>query len=94
MWDEQDRAQDLVNVAEGRKVLDEGHETPATTVVDGEWDEVLDMPSDSPWPIAVALALALVFTFLLSGHWTTALVFAGLAAAAVGAWHWKEPQEA
>jgi cytochrome c oxidase subunit I+III len=94
MWDEQDRAQDVLNVERGRLVLDQGHETPATTVVDAEWDEVLDMPSDSPWPITVAAALALVFTFLLTGHWTTALVFAGVAGAAVGAWHWKEPPEA
>jgi cytochrome c oxidase subunit I+III len=90
MWDVRDREQDVRNLERGHMVLDTGHETPATTVVDGELDEVLDMPSDSPWPLAVAAGLAFVFTFLLTGHWTTALVFAGTAAAAAAAWHWKE----
>ena len=48
------------------------------------------MPSDSPWPITLAAALALVFVFLLTGHWTTALVFAGAVAAVLAAWHWRE----
>ena len=90
MWDERDRAQDVRNAEAGRMVFDRGHVTPATTVVDAEWDEALDMPSDSPWPIAVAAGLALVFTFLLTGHWTTALVFLGTVAAATVAWHGRE----
>src|SRR4051794_7711175 len=90
MWDERDREQDVRNVETGRLVLDSGHVTPATTVVDGEWDEALDMPSDSPWPLLVAAALALVFTFLLTGHWPTALVFLGAAVAAVAGWHRRE----
>jgi heme/copper-type cytochrome/quinol oxidase subunit 3 len=59
-------------------------------VVDGELDEVLDMPSDSPWPIALAGMLGLVVVFLLTGHWTTALVFAGAGALIVASWHWTE----
>jgi cytochrome c oxidase subunit I+III len=90
MWDVRDREQDVSNAEAGRLVLDRGHVTPATTVVDAEWDEALDMPSDSPWPIAVAAALALVFMYLLTGHWTTALVFLAVAAAAVVAWHHRE----
>jgi cytochrome c oxidase subunit I+III len=90
MWDVRDREQDVRNAEAGRLVLDQGHVTPATTVVDGEWDEALDMPSDSPWPLAAAAALACVFTFLLTGHWTTALVFLGAAAAAAVAWHGRE----
>jgi cytochrome c oxidase subunit I+III len=81
MWDERE--------ASGL-VLAEGHQTPASTVVDAELDEVLDMPSDSPWPVALAGALALVFAFLLTGHWTTALVFGGVGAAVVAVWHWGE----
>jgi cytochrome c oxidase subunit III len=90
MWDVRDREQDVRNAEAGRMVFDAGHVTPATTVVDAEWDEALDMPSDSPWPITLALALALVFVFLLTGHWTTAVVFAGAAALVLGAWHWRE----
>jgi cytochrome c oxidase subunit 1/cytochrome c oxidase subunit I+III len=94
MWDKRDRETDARKLARGEMILDAGHETPATTVVDGELDEILDMPSDSPWPPLLALALALVFVFLLTGHWVTAVVFAGAAAAVLAAWHWKEPAEA
>jgi cytochrome c oxidase subunit I+III len=90
MWDERDREEDLRRVDRGELVLADGHQTPASTVVDAEWDEVLDMPSDSPWPITLAGALALVFVFLLTGHWVTAAAFAGAAAMVLGAWHWRE----
>ena len=94
MWDRRDRKEDARKLERGEMILDAGHETPATTVVDAELDEVLDMPSDSPWPPLLALALGLVFVFLLTGHWATAVVFAGAAAAVLAAWHWKEPAEA
>jgi len=90
MWDERDREEDRARAARGDLVLAAGHRTPASTVVDAELDEVLDMPSDSPWPITLAAFLALVFVFLLTGHWTTAVVFAGVAAAVLAAWHWRE----
>jgi cytochrome c oxidase subunit I+III len=90
MWDVRDPEEDRRRVARGELVLARGHQTPASTVVDGELDEVLDMPSDSPWPITLAGVLALVFVFLLTGHWTTAVVFAGAAALVLGGWHWRE----
>jgi cytochrome c oxidase subunit I+III len=92
MWDERDREEDRRRAARGELVLASGHKTPASTVVDGEIDEVLDMPSDSPWPITLASALALVFVFLLTGHWTTAVVFAGAAALVLAVWHWREAE--
>jgi cytochrome c oxidase subunit I+III len=90
MWDRRDREEDVRRLDRGELVLDHGHQTPATTVVDGEYDETLAMPSDSPWPILVAAALAVVFAFLLTGHLVTALVFLGLAAAATAGWHNRE----
>ena len=94
MWDREDRAVDSRRLDRGEMVLDHGHETPATTAVDATWEETLEMPADSPWPILLAAALALVFVFLLTGHWTTALVFAGAGAAVLVAWHSQEPQQA
>jgi cytochrome c oxidase subunit I+III len=90
-WDKEDREEDARRLAEGYRVLDEGHETAASTVLDAEFDEVLEMPSDSPWPVLLTVALSAVFVMLLTGHWTTAVVFAGAAATVVAAWHWKEP---
>jgi cytochrome c oxidase subunit I+III len=93
MWDKEDREEDARRLASGRGVLEQGHQTPATTVLDAEGVEVLDMPSDSWWPLLLAGALALVFVMLLTGHWTTALVFAGACAVLLAAWHWEEPRE-
>jgi cytochrome c oxidase subunit I+III len=94
MWDREDRERDAQRLARGDMTLEGGHETPATTTVDAELDEILEMPSDSPWPILLAAALAAVFVMLLTGHLTTAFVFLGAAAAVLAAWHWQEPQEA
>jgi cytochrome c oxidase subunit 1/cytochrome c oxidase subunit I+III len=92
-WDEEDRKKDRARLELGEGVYAAGHETPSTTTLDGNPDELLDMPSDSPWPPLLALALSLVFVFLLTGHWVTALVFALVAATVLGAWHWQEPEE-
>jgi heme/copper-type cytochrome/quinol oxidase subunit 1 len=94
MWDREDREEDDRRFLRGELTFEAGHETPATTTLDGELDEVLEMPSDSPWPILLAGALALVFTMLLTGHWTTALVFLALAGVVLAAWHREEPEEA
>jgi cytochrome c oxidase subunit 3 len=90
MWDERDRENDVRRVQRQELVLDAGHQTPATSVVDGELDEVLDMPSDSPWPVLLGGMLLLVTVFLLTGHWTTALVFAGVGGVLLVAWHGTE----
>ncbi|HEX4689115.1 MAG TPA: cytochrome c oxidase subunit I [Solirubrobacteraceae bacterium] len=92
MWDTEDREADQRRLAEGRLTLERGHETPATTTLDAELDAILDMPSDSPWPILLAAAVAVVFVMLLLGHLTTAIVFAGLALAVLAAWQWDEPE--
>jgi cytochrome c oxidase subunit 1/cytochrome c oxidase subunit I+III len=94
MWDEQDREEDRRRLERGEQTFARGHETPATTALDGELDEILEMPSESPWPILLAAALAGVFVMLLTGHWVTALLFCGAATVVLGAWHWQEPQAA
>ncbi|MBV9212309.1 MAG: cytochrome c oxidase subunit I [Actinobacteria bacterium] len=94
MWDELDREEDSRNLTRGEMVLDEGHETPASTVLDADWDEILEMPSHSPWPITLALVASGVFLFLLLGHWAVAAISTGLVFVVLAAWHRQEPQEA
>jgi cytochrome c oxidase subunit I+III len=94
MWDERDRARDVANLAEGRQVFARHHETPATTVLDAEWDELLEMPSGSPWPAVLALATTAIFAMLLIGHWVAAIAFFGVAALVLAAWHAREPRAA
>jgi cytochrome c oxidase subunit I+III len=93
MWDAEDRAEDARNLDRGVNVLDHGHETAASTVLDADFDEVLRMPSQSWWPIVLAAALAGIFALLLAGHAIAAAFFAGAAALALFAWHLQEPQE-
>ena len=51
-WDDADRAEDRGSSSAGVLVLDEGHEQVATSPVDAHLAEVVEMPHESPWPIA------------------------------------------
>jgi cytochrome c oxidase subunit I+III len=88
MWDRADRAEDVRNLARGELVLERGHETPASTVLDADMDEVLEMPSESWSPVLLATALAATFTMLLLEHYVTAAVFAGTSLLVLAGWHW------
>jgi cytochrome c oxidase subunit I+III len=92
-WDVEERRADALRLERGELVLDEGHETPASTVVDAVPDEIVEMPGESPWPLAVAVCTGLLFVMLLTRHYAVAGIFAGMALLAVAAWHSKEPQE-
>src|SRR5436190_1792005 len=94
MWDAGDRDEDVANLAGGRMVLEQGHETPASTAVDAEWDEILDMPSSSPWPLVLAVAISGIFAFVLLEQWIAAAVFVVATLVVLAAWHGKEPAEA
>jgi cytochrome c oxidase subunit I+III len=93
-WDERDREEDLGRLARGELVLDDGHETPATTVNDGQLAEILEMPPESPWPIVLALAVTIAAFFLLTSHYATAAFFLALAVLTLAGWHAQEPAEA
>jgi cytochrome c oxidase subunit 1/cytochrome c oxidase subunit I+III len=92
-WDVEDREEDRRKLAEGIMVLEEGHEQPVSSPVDGRWAEIVEMPHDSPWPILLALAMSIVFILLLLHLWMgTAFALAGVMLALLG-WHGGEPQE-
>jgi len=92
-WDPEDREADRARLRRGELVFDEGHETPAATVVDAVPDEVLEMPSESPWPLVLSVCVAGLFVMLLVRHFVVAGVFVLFALLVLAAWHWKEPQE-
>ena len=94
MWDREDREADRRRLERGELMLGRGHETPASSVLDAQWDEILEMPSHSAAPITLAGAIGLCFGMLVLQHYVTAAVFAGVALLVLAAWHWKEPQEA
>src|SRR3954467_10961037 len=86
-WDREDREEDVRRFERGRLVFESGHETQASTVRDGVLDEVLEMPSESGWPIVLAFALSIVFIMLLTTHFVIAGVFIGISALVLAAWH-------
>ncbi|MGN6254767.1 MAG: cytochrome c oxidase subunit I [Solirubrobacterales bacterium] len=94
MWDKEDREEDARNLERGRKTLERGHETPASTAVDAEWDEILEMPSHSAWPPLLALAMTAVFAMILLQQWLAAAIFTVVLALTVAGFHLKEPEEA
>ncbi|HWC33129.1 MAG TPA: cbb3-type cytochrome c oxidase subunit I, partial [Actinomycetota bacterium] len=86
-WDVEDRVEDARRLARGDLVLDDGHQTLATTVLEGEPDDVLDMPSEELSPLLLALALAVVFTAFLFELWIMSAIGGVLALGALALWH-------
>jgi cytochrome c oxidase subunit I len=70
--------------------LDEGHQQPTSSPVDGVPREVLQMPHDSPWPPVLAFALSLVFVFVLLHLYTVACFGVALVALALLGWHGED----
>ncbi len=92
-WDVPDREEDRRKLARGALVLEQGHEQPVSSEIDGWWSEVVEMPHDSPWPILFATGLSLVFAMLVIHRYVVALVMVGLVICVALAWHAKEPQD-
>jgi heme/copper-type cytochrome/quinol oxidase subunit 1 len=92
-WDPVDREFDRRNLADGVLVLERGHEQPAVTPVDARFDEIVQMPHESPWPPILALALSLVFLMLVIGRYGAAAIMGIFCVLALAGWHSTEPQE-
>ena len=75
-------------------MLEEGHETTATTPVDGRLDEILEMPGESPWPVALAIVTTIGCALIIANHLLIAAAMAAIAAAMLAAWHGREPEAA
>jgi cytochrome c oxidase subunit I+III len=93
-WDRGDREADARNLESGTLVLEQGHEQAVSSPADAWFAEIVRMPGESPWPIVLALCLSLVFVFLLLSRYLIVLLFLGLCALSLLAWHSDEPQEA
>jgi cytochrome c oxidase subunit I+III len=91
-WDEDDRELDARKLERGELTFEGGHETTTSTVRDGAFDEVIEMPSESPWPIALGILAALMFTMLLTSHYAIAGICLGAIALVLAAWHSEEPR--
>ena len=74
-------------------MLDEGHQQMATSPVDANPGDVVDMPHGSAAPVLLAAALSLVFTALVIGRFGVAGVCGVLCLLVLVGWHWHEPRE-
>jgi cytochrome c oxidase subunit I+III len=92
-WDEASLAEDRARLERGELTLADGHLTPSSTVVEGDLDEVLEMPSSSPWPLVLAVSLGVAFGGLLLEFWPMALIGGLMATAALLGWHSPGEQE-
>jgi hypothetical protein len=72
-------------------VFADGHQAVTTTVLDAEGDHALEMPSESPWPLALAFTIGLVFVFVLTDHWVTAGMCVLLVLASLVGWQTQKP---
>ena len=78
----------------GVLVLQEGHEQPATSPVDANFDEIVEMPHDSPWPALLGLSLRSSSAPSCSRSYGVAAILGIGCVLALFGWHSKEPQEA
>jgi cytochrome c oxidase subunit I+III len=90
MWDTEDRELDNRRLERGEGVLGRGHETPATTVEDADYYEILAMPPHSIWPPLTGLAVTGIFAMLLLAHYWIAVGFLAVAGLMLISWHHKE----
>jgi cytochrome c oxidase subunit I+III len=87
-WDREARLRDTERALGRTPVPAEGHRTVATTVLDAEPVEVMDMPHESAYPLLVTAALSLIFVgFLTEAELAVAAVGTVLFLAGVGGWH-------
>jgi hypothetical protein len=86
-WDVDDRAEDQARLARGELVYADGRETVATTEVDANLERELRMPSESPWPLAVAAALTVFFVGLIARSNLTAWIGLVLILVTLAGWH-------
>jgi heme/copper-type cytochrome/quinol oxidase subunit 1 len=93
-WDRADRDADLAQLRRDEPSLPDGHLTPASSVLDGMAEAVLEMPSESFWPILTALSVTAVFALLLTSHFIGAGLVALIVLAVLAGWHSDEPEPA
>jgi cytochrome c oxidase subunit I+III len=90
LWDELPDAQADPGLPREPLVLDEGHLTLETSVLDADVALPVEMPEGSPWPLLLAAAILLVPIGVIASLNWLALAGAALVLAAFCGWHWRD----
>ncbi len=90
VWDQDELSHGRQSPERGGHPLADGHETFASSMLDGRPQAVMEMPHESPWPVLLTLALTVMFYGVLLDAY--ALAAAGVAAsgAAMMGWFWPK----
>jgi cytochrome c oxidase subunit I+III len=86
-WDTDDRADDQRRADRGALVLDEGHQTVATTELDADLEAALHMPGESYWPLALAGSITIIFVGLITGTTVATWIGVALSVISLAGWH-------
>jgi cytochrome c oxidase subunit I+III len=74
-------------------VLDHGHQTFETSLLDAQEEKVLHMPGESQWPFVAAVGLLFFFFGMLVSHYYIAGAGAIVVAVGVIGWMWPTGEE-
>ena len=91
LWDQPGLA-DEQRTGSGGLTLDQGHETPCTSVLDADTEGSLVMPHGSIWPVTLALGLSVLFYGFLVDAYAVASFGGAIVAGAVVGWTWPKPE--
>jgi cytochrome c oxidase subunit I+III len=92
MWDQPELQRGPQRPEDGAYLLAGGHETLATSLLDASPQAVLEMPHESPWPVALTVAMVVMFYGLLVDAFPLAAAGLAAAIASLAGWFWPREQ--
>ncbi len=90
-WDARDAADADRRTSKAELVLAEGEQAMATSELEGDEHQVMDMPEASLWPFLLMLSLMLLFGSLIGSVYVLTAIAGALVLACLAGWH--RPQE-
>ena len=90
VWDQPELQRGPQPPEEGGYALEEGHQTLATSTLDGTPQAVVHMPHASAWPFALTIALTVTAYGILLDAYLVAIAGALATAAGIMGWFWPK----
>jgi cytochrome c oxidase subunit 1/cytochrome c oxidase subunit I+III len=91
-WDREDRAADVERAGDEQLVMTDAHRALATTVLDAEADQAMEMPEASLWPLLLTLSLSAVVVGFMLDLWIVCAIAGAAALGCLAGWHRPKPE--
>jgi cytochrome c oxidase subunit I+III len=91
LWDEQTLPSMETHRDDDERTMTEEHMAMRTSELDGRFEAVMPMPSDTPVPFVTAVFLLIAVTGVLLSGYAVAAVAGALTAITVAWWLWHRP---